>query len=208
MIPLPSHGLYAITRQAHPDLPGLLSEVRQALAGGAAVVQFRDKSGDARWRLEAASTIRDLCHAVGVPLIVNDDVELAKRAGADGVHIGRHDGDVAAVRAAVGAGLLLGVSCYNDLDRARAAVAAGADYLAFGRIYPSGTKPGAVSCGFEVLREARCLERSLVAIGGITPENGAPVIEAGADFLAAIGAVFSADDVADAARRFAALWSR
>ncbi|NND45794.1 MAG: thiamine phosphate synthase, partial [Xanthomonadales bacterium] len=166
MSPMPSHGLYAITRQAHPDLPGLLSEVRQALAGGAAVVQFRDKSGDARWRLEAASSIRDLCRAAGIPLIVNDDVALAKRAGADGVHIGRHDGDVAAVREAVGPGLLLGVSCYTDIDRARAAVAAGADYVAFGSFYPSETKPGAVHCGFDVLREARGLEKPLVAIGG------------------------------------------
>jgi thiamine-phosphate pyrophosphorylase len=126
--------------------------------------------------------------------------------GADGLHLGRADGDIKAMRAAAGPGLLLGVSCYNQLERAAAAVAAGADYLAFGSMYPSGTKPGAVHCGAEVLSQARNMGRPVVAIGGITPENGGPLIEAGADFLAVIEAVFGAPDVRQAAERFAALW--
>lgn len=206
MLPLPKHGLYAITAQRHPDLPSLAADIRAATAGGAAVIQFRDKSKDAAWRLEAARTALKLCRAAGVPLIVNDDLDLARAVGADGVHLGRDDGDINSMRAAVGPGLLLGVSCYNQFDRAAAAVAAGADYLAFGSMYPSGTKPGAVHCRPEVLGQARKLGRPVVAIGGITPENGGPLIEAGADFLAVIEAVFGAPDVRQAAERFAALW--
>lgn len=207
MIPLPAHGLYAITPQLHPDLPRLLRGLCAALEGGAAVVQFRDKSGDAAWRLQAAGEARALCHAAGVPLIINDDLALAQACGADGVHIGHEDGEVAALREAAGPKLLLGVSCYNRLDRAERAAAAGADYLAFGSLYPSGTKPGAVACPPELLTQARRFDRPLVAIGGITPENGAPVIRAGADFLAVIDGVFGAKDIRQAAGRFAALWS-
>lgn len=207
MIPLPPHGLYAITPQWQPDLPRLLHALRSALEGGAAVVQFRDKSGDAAWRLKAAGEMCALCHAACVPLIVNDDLALAQACGADGVHIGSKDGEVAALREAAGPDLLLGVSCYNQLDRAEHAAAAGADYLAFGSLYPSGTKPGAVACPAELLTQARRLGKPLVAIGGITPENGAPVIAAGADFLAVIDGVFGAEDIREAAGRFAALWS-
>jgi thiamine-phosphate pyrophosphorylase len=206
MLPLPKHGLYAITVQRYPDLQALAADIQAATAGGAAVIQFRDKSTDAAWRLKAARTALGLCRTAGVPLIINDDLDLARAVGADGVHLGRDDGDFKAMRAAAGPGLLLGVSCYNQLERAAAAVAAGADYLAFGSMYPSGTKPGAVHCGLEVLGEARHLGRPVVAIGGITPENGGPLIEAGADFLAVIEAVFGAPDVRQAAERFAALW--
>lgn len=206
MLPLPNHGLYAITAQRYPDLQALAADIEAAAAGGAAVIQFRDKSADSAWRLEAARTALGLCRTAGVPLIINDDLDLARAVGADGVHLGRDDGDFKAMRAAAGPGLLLGVSCYNQLERAEAAVAAGADYLAFGSMYPSGTKPGAVQCEPEVLGRARKLGKPVVAIGGITPENGGPLIEAGADFLAVIEAVFGAPVVRQAAERFAALW--
>jgi thiamine-phosphate pyrophosphorylase len=207
MMPLPAHGLYAITAQRFPEMQTLTADIQAALEGGAALIQFRDKSGDAGWRREAARHAAALCTAAGVPLIVNDDVVLALDCGADGVHLGRDDSSIEAVREAAGAGLLLGVSCYNDLERAAAAAGAGADYLAFGSMYPSGTKPAATRCELRLLGRARALGKPLVAIGGITPENGAAVIAAGADFLAAIDAVFGAKDVRQAAGRFAALWS-
>jgi thiamine-phosphate pyrophosphorylase len=206
MISLPENGLYLITPPRHPDLARLEDEVRAALDGGVAVLQFRDKSQDQQWRLSAARRLRVLCHAAGVPLIVNDDIELARASGADGVHIGREDGELAAVREAAGPGLVLGVSCYDDLGRAAKAVESGADYLAFGSVYPSSTKPDAVHCPLPTLAVARSLGRPVVAIGGITPENGAPVIAAGADFLAVIDGVFGDADISLAARRLSGLW--
>jgi thiamine-phosphate pyrophosphorylase len=206
MLPLPKFGLYAITAQRYPELQFLAADIQAAVAGGAAVIQLRDKSADAAWRLEAARAALSRCRAAGVPLIINDDLDLARAVGADGVHLGRDDGDLKAMREAAGPDLLLGVSCYNQLERAEAAVTAGADYLAFGSMYPSVTKPGAVHCGPEVLGKARKLGKPVVAIGGITPENGGPLIEAGADFLAVIEAVFGAPDVRQAAEGFAALW--
>jgi len=199
--------LYAITPQMHPDSRGLLRAVCAALEGGAAVIQFRDKSADEAWRLDTATHIAGLCREAGVPLIVNDDAELARASGAAGVHIGRDDGEVRDVRGRLGPDLLIGVSCYDDLERAAEAVRAGADYLAFGSMYSSGSKPSAVRCGREVLGAAGALGKPLVAIGGITPENGAPVIAAGADFLAVIDGVFGAADIRGVARRFAGLWS-
>lgn len=204
---MPPHGLYAITPQMHPNADALLLAVRQALEGGAAVIQFRDKSNAGAWRLETACRLVELCQEAGAPLIVNDDIQLARACGADGVHIGRDDGEAAELREFAGPELLLGVSCYNSEARAARAADAGADYLAFGSLYPSGTKPDAVRCEPAVISRARSLGRPLVAIGGITPENGAPVIAAGADFLAVIDGVFGAKNVQDAARRFARLWS-
>jgi thiamine-phosphate pyrophosphorylase len=206
MIAMPARGLYALTPQWYPDRRRLLDAVRSALDGGAALIQFRDKSGDGPWRLETAVRLRSVCADYRVPLVINDDLALAGACGAAGVHLGREDASVAVARQALGGRAIIGVSCYNRFDRAQAAAAAGAGYLAFGSMYPSSTKPDAARCETGLLRKARALGLPLVAIGGITKENGPPVIRGGADFLAVISGVFDQADIARAARGFAALW--
>lgn len=199
-------GLYVLTPQVYPDTRRLVAETRAALAGGAAMVQFRDKSEDPEWRLAAATALRAECENFGAPLIINDDARLAASVGAAGVHLGRDDGSVGQAREHAGAETLVGVSCYNDLARARVAFAEGADYLAFGSVFASGTKPGAVHCSLDTLGQAADLGLPVVAIGGITPDNGRAVIDAGASSLAVIGAVFGAGDIQSAAESFAGLW--
>lgn len=199
-------GLYAITPQRHPDLRRLLAEVRLALEGGAAMIQFRDKSRDFDWRRKAASELCELCSSFEAPFIVNDDVKLAVEVGASGVHIGREDIETAVARRVLGQKGLLGVSCYNDLGLANRACGEGADYLAFGSVFPSLSKPEAKSCSTAVFARARKLGKPLVAIGGITADNGQSVIAAGADSLAVISAVFDASDVRAAAAAFSRIW--
>ena len=207
MTPLPAHGLYAITAERYPDSNRLLEEVEEALRGGAVMVQFRDKSGDRDWRLECARRLLDLCRRHGAPLIINDDIELTHACGADGVHLGEDDPDARTARQRLGDDAIVGVSCYNRIDRAHALAAHGADYLAFGSVFRSPTKPGAVSCGLDTLTTAASLGLPVVAIGGITAENGAAAIRAGASFLAVISELFGAPDVRKAAAALAALWS-
>lgn len=201
---LAGRGLYAVTDGPRADL---LDAAAAALDGGAVLLQYRDKTADAPRRLQEARALQRLCAARGVPLIVNDDVALAAAVGAAGVHLGEDDSDAAAARARLGEGAIIGVSCYDSLARARQLAAAGADYLAFGAFFPSSTKPGARHATPALLREARALGLPLVAIGGITPDNGGPLIEAGADYLAVIAAVFGAADVRAAAHRFADLFA-
>ena len=200
---LARRGLYAITDGPRADL---LAACEAALDGGAVLLQYRDKTRDAERRLGEARALAALCASRGVPLIVNDDVALAAAAGAAGVHLGEDDADLAEARARLGANAILGVSCYDSLKRARAFAAAGADYLAFGTFHPSPTKPGARKATLSLLRQAKSLGLPLVAIGGITPENGRAIVEAGADYLAAISAVFGTTEVRAAARAFAALF--
>jgi thiamine-phosphate pyrophosphorylase len=203
---LPKHGLYVITTARYPDQERLLKEVGEALRGGAAMVQFRDKSGDTSWRLDTARRLQALCSRHQAPLIINDDVELALACGADGVHLGQEDTEPASARRRLGAGALIGVSCYNRVERARALRAEGVDYLAFGSLFASPTKPSAVPCSLETLAEAARMGLPLVAIGGITAENGGAAIRGGASFLAVISEVFDAPDVRRAAAALAALW--
>ena len=201
-------GLYAITPE-EPDTEQLCRMVRAALAGGAAVVQYRNKGAEARQRRAQAGALAELCRAQGAPLIVNDDIELAREVGAQGVHLGGDDGDLAAARARLGPAMLLGASCYDRLDLAIAARAAGADYVAFGSVFPSPTKPAAVRAPLALFGEARRTVRlPLVAIGGITVENAGAVISAGADALAVISALFDAPDVTARARAFKRLFER
>jgi thiamine-phosphate pyrophosphorylase len=143
-----------------------------------------------------------------MPLIVNDDVELAAGIGAAGVHLGEDDADIAAARSRLGNGAIIGVSCYDSLERARDLAAAGADYLAFGAFFPSPTKPQARRATPDLLRAARAFGKPLVAIGGITPDNAADLIAAGADFVAVVSGVFGQPDVTDAARRYASLFQK
>lgn len=200
-------GLYAITPDEF-DTGELVRKVRQALAGGARMVQYRNKLADAMLRRKQLAALLALCRASGVALIVNDDADLAVSLGADGLHLGREDLDIAAARTRLGRGKLLGASCYDRLDLAVRASSAGADYVAFGSIFPSATKPGATRAPLSLLREARArLTCPIVAIGGITIENARAVIEAGADAVAVISALFDAPDVGHRAREFASLFS-
>lgn len=201
------HGLYAITGGDALGAEHLAQAVTQALEGGATLIQYRDKSTDAERRATEAHALLEICRSHQVPLIINDDVALAHALGADGVHLGRDDAGVADARRTLGRHAIIGVSCYNLLPRAQAAEAAGADYVAFGRFFASRTKPHAVMADVELLRAARAeLRIPIVAIGGITPTNGAGLIDAGADMLAVVEGVFGADDIRSAAQRYAQLF--
>jgi len=198
------HGLYVVTEDRRHTGGTLPEKVRAALEGGARVVQYRDKSADHRRRLDEAAALADLCRKHGALFLINDDVDLALAAGADGVHLGRDDQDLRNARRQLSAGSIIGISCYNDLELARQAAGLGADYIAFGSFFPSPTKPRAVRAKPELLRQARReLSLPMVAIGGISPENGAALVRAGATMLAAVSAVFAAPDVTAAARAFA-----
>ena len=194
-------GLYAITPEL-TDGEALLRQVAQALEGGIVLLQYRRK---ARRDAQEARALAALCRASGVPFIVNDDLDIAHAAGADGVHLGRDDGDVAAARLKLN-GKLLGVSCYRSLDAARAAVAAGADYVAFGSVYPSTTKPSALRAPHSLFGDARALGVPLVAIGGITLENAPQLLRSGADALAVVSDLFDAPDIAGRARAYGKLF--
>ena len=200
---LARRGLYALTPDSLAASPQLVAQVLAAIAGGAALVQYRDKTARAGLRESRARALVQACHPRGVPLIVNDDVGLAAQVGAAGVHLGRDDGDLATARALLGPARIIGVSCYDSIALARAAVAAGADYVAFGSCYASATKPKAVRCPLDVLRQAHLeLAVPIVAIGGITAENAQPLLAAGAHFLAVMGALFDSPDTTAAARAF------
>lgn len=199
-------GLYAVT----PDLADtdeLLRRARQALEGGASLVQYRNKQAAAALRREQAAALLALCRRRGVPLVINDGLQLALDIGADGAHLGREDGDLAAARAALVPGKLLGVSCYDDMERAREAGRIGADYIAFGSFFASPTKPAAVRAPLTLLAEARNeLGLPVCAIGGITLQNAPQLIAAGADLLAVITDLFEAPDIAARAADYAKIW--
>lgn len=200
-------GLYAIADSSYLTPQNFVTASEAALVGGARVLQYRDKHSSAAQRVTIARSLNDLCRGHGVPLIINDDVQLAASIGAAGVHLGRDDADVGAARALLGKDAIIGLSCYNQLERAQAAQAAGANYVAFGSFFASRTKPQAVRASLELLRAARAaLTIPIVAIGGITPENGDSLIEAGADALAVIEGVFGQTDMRAAAERYARLF--
>ena len=200
-------GLYAITRDDFISSDTLLDDVACALAGGAAAIQYRDKKSPLAVREEAAATLTALCHEQGAMLIINDDVELAKKVNADGVHLGKTDMTLAHAREYLGMRKVIGVSCYNDIKLAQLAVIGGADYVAFGRFFPSRTKPQTVEVSIDILKDARRqIAVPIVAIGGITAQNGVPLIDAGADMLAVIDGVFGQQDITRAASEIAALF--
>lgn len=196
-------GVYAITEHRRLRFPELLSRTSSILAAGIAALQYRNKEADWDQGLEEAVQLRDLCRMHGTPFIINDDIDLALRTGSDGVHLGRRDGACRAARERLGHDSIIGVSCYNDLDRARQAVADGADYIAFGAMFPSSSKLAATRASPELIKVAKHLyNTTVVAIGGITPDNCVPVIDAGADLLAVISGVYLADDPAGAIDAF------
>lgn len=200
-------GLYVIT---DPDLTGrrLVSAVQQAIQGGAAIVQYRQKDKRQSTYLRDAGELRKITQSYGTVFIINDDPELAREVGADGVHIGRSDTSLPRTRSIIDEGKLIGVSCYNDIKRARRAQQEGADYVAFGSFFVSSIKPDAVKASIELLRQAKSeLDIPIVAIGGIDEQNGQALIDAGADSLAVISAVFAQADIAAAARRLTNLFN-
>lgn len=195
-------GLYAVTPD-DPLLPRLSALVREALAGGVKVVQYRNKvAPPPLFRAQAAELLR-ICRAAGALLIVNDNPEIAADIGADGVHVGREDGGAARARAIVGPGKIIGVSCYDDLSIAERALAEGADYIAFGAMFPSSVKPGAVAAPLSLLSEAKArFDAPVCAIGGIKTNNVQTLIDAGADMAAVITDLFDARDIAAQARAY------
>lgn len=200
------NGLYAITDSSQEQLT---HEVELALKGGARIIQYRDKSSNRQQRLTQTEKLLGLCRRHAALLLINDDVELAKTIEADGVHLGQDDLDITHAREQLGDQAIIGISCYNRLDLAITAQEAGADYVAFGRFFPSSTKPQAVKAEIDLLREAkRRLQLPIVAIGGITSENGAPLITAGADMLAVIQGVFGQQDISAAAEQLQKLFEQ
>lgn len=201
-------GLYAIPPECH-DTDQLLAQCRAALAGGAKLLQYRNKRGSARLRLEQARALNELCRAFAVPLIINDDVELCRTVNASGVHLGRDDEALLQARQQLGSSAIIGGSCYNDLARAQRAVEAQVSYLAFGSCFVSSTKPQASRCAAHILQEAaRHWSLPIVAIGGITAENGASLVGAGVDLLAVISDVFDADNITKRALQYQSIFTQ
>ena len=197
-------GLYLITPD-DDDSDRLLECVAAVLPAKPALLQYRNKRADAMRRFDEARALKALCDAAGVPLVINDDWRLALDVDAAGAHLGEDDGDVAEARRAA-PGLLLGASCYDELARAERAVAAGADYIAFGAFFPTQTKTTTRRATPQLLTASAPLRCPRVAIGGLTPDNAAALVTAGADLLAVVGAVFDAPEPLTAARRFNALF--
>lgn len=188
-------GVYLITPD-ETDSARLLERVQPLLAG-TTWLQYRNKAVDAPTRLAQAQALQALCAEAGVPLIINDDAALAHAVGAAGVHLGEDDGDIAAARALLGPQAIIGASCYDQLELAQRAVQAGASYVAFGAFFPSRSKVTPRQASLDLLRQSAALCVPRVAIGGLTPDNSPPVVDAGADLIAIISGVFAeADPVA------------
>ncbi|NEX21198.1 thiamine phosphate synthase [Thiorhodococcus mannitoliphagus] len=202
-------GLYAITPETSRHSTSLQDQVAAAIQGGARLIQYRDKGADSSPRRAEARALLDVCRVAEVPLVINDDLDLAAAIGADGVHLGRDDPDPREARQRLGPHAIIGVSCYDQLALAAAAQAAGASYAAFGSFFPSTVKPKAARPAPELLTEARKrLTIPLVAIGGITSQNGALLIAAGADMLAVVTGVFAQPDITAAARAYTNLFPK
>ena len=208
--PLLPRGLYGITPQS-TDFALLARQIAQAAAGGMRILQWRQKELSPDLALKQAAQTVHQCRELGVLFIINDNVDLALSVNADGVHLGKDDGDLLQARTRLGADKIIGCSCYNELKRAETAMRQGADYVAFGAVFSSSVKPDAVHAPLELFEQAKDLRAAiaekpvaLVAIGGITTQNARQVVQAGADNIAVIGGLFEAQDIQDTAARFAA----
>jgi thiamine-phosphate pyrophosphorylase len=204
---LPPCGLYAITESRLTPPGTTIEQVSLAIDGGAVVIQYREKHLPRKERGREARALATLCRERDIPLIINDDIELAAACGAAGVHLGQDDAPVSRARRRLGQRAIIGVSCYNQMERARTAAGTDASYVAFGRFFPSKTKPGAIQALPALLSQARReIKLPIVAIGGITPENGAELVHAGANLLAVIHGVFGQNDIRAAAQAYTALF--
>jgi thiamine-phosphate pyrophosphorylase len=194
--PAKLRGLYAITDENLIPETTFAATIEQALSGGTAIIQYRDKSGSETKRLQQASALRSLCNEYRASLIINDDIALAKAVAADGVHLGEDDISIEQARLILGKNAIIGISCYNQLQLGARAQAAGADYVAFGAVFTSPTKPHARSASCELISEAKSqLDIPVCAIGGIDKSNVESVIEAGADMTALISGLFTEPDI-------------
>ncbi len=201
-------GLYVIADAQTIDDAQLVVKVAAAIKGGAAIVQYRDKRPDAARAEANARALLRLCQEHQVTFIINDAVALAAHIGAHGVHLGKDDQGIREARELLGDHAIIGVSCYDQFSRAELAEKIGADYVAFGRFYPSATKPEAVQAEIELLQRARqYLHIPVCAIGGITADNGAALLHAGADMLAVVQGVFAQQDITLAAQKFSNLFT-
>ena len=201
-------GLYAVTPDAD-DTPDLLARVEAALAGGARLLQYRNKTASTALRLVQGRALLALCWKYQVPLIINDHLDLALALDAHGLHLGSGDGQLPEARARLGAGKILGASCYRSVETALEAQRSGADYVALGGFFPSTVKPSATRAPLTLLQDAKQrLSVPVVAIGGITLDNAPQLLAAGADGVAVISALFGAPDVRAAARSFTALFPK
>ncbi|MEO6519307.1 MAG: thiamine phosphate synthase [Pseudoxanthomonas sp.] len=200
-------GLYLITPD-DADTARLLARTAPLLAAGVTWLQYRNKLADAALRQQQALALQELCMANQVPLLINDDVRLAKSVGAAGVHLGEDDGDIAAARLLLGKQAIIGASCYDQLPLAQSAVAAGAGYVAFGAFFPTRSKTGTRQAGVELLAQAAVLAVPRVAIGGITPDNARSLVLAGADLIAVISGVYDAPDPPAAVHAYRQCFSR
>jgi thiamine-phosphate pyrophosphorylase len=199
-------GLYAITPDIG-DTATLISMIQQSLAGGARLIQYRNKTASAALRLEQAHSLAGLCRQFHVPLIINDHLDLAIEVNADGVHLGREDASINEARRKLGDRKIVGASCYNRLEHALEAEREGADYVAFGAFFASATKPGAVAASMDLLRHARKILRGpIVAIGGVTPSTAVELIQAGADAVAVSSGLFGVPNIQRAAESLAGLF--
>jgi len=188
-------GLYAITDTANLSSELMLTRTEEILRAGAKLLQYRNKQANENTRIAEAEQLLDLCRKYSVPLIINDDISLAVQIGADGVHLGKTDSSIANAREHLGNNAMVGCSCYNDLDRAQLVSKSGVDYIAFGAFFPSPTKPGAAHATADIIQTAKQkFDLPVVAIGGITPENGQSLIAAGADMLAVISGLYASND--------------
>jgi thiamine-phosphate pyrophosphorylase len=186
----PKIGLYAVTKPENKSINAIIADVEAALKAGLCAVQYRDKQPiDA---ILLAGALKELCHRYNTLLIINDHVDLAKHIGADGVHLGKEDGKIQYARQQLGKTAIIGVSCYNDINLARQAEKNSANYVAFGRFYPSNSKPLAKLADLKTLTLAKSqIKVPIVAIGGILPNNSTALLNAGADVLAVIGGIFT-----------------
>jgi thiamine-phosphate pyrophosphorylase len=188
-MPFPISGLYAVTQTENKTAEQIVEDVSAAIRGGVKVLQYRDKNPIDSYAI--AQELLKICRRHNIPLLINDDIELAIKVKADGVHLGKDDSDLKVARQRLGKNAIIGVSCYNSLERALAAQTNGATYVAFGRFFPSNSKPLASPTDIQILHKAkREITIPIVAIGGIMPENGGQLLKAGADLLAVIGGIF------------------
>jgi len=185
----------------------MLARTEEILRAGARLLQYRNKQADETTRISEAEQLLDLCQQYSVPLIINDDIALAVQTGADGVHLGKTDSSIADARECLGDKVMIGCSCYNDLDRAQQVAKSGADYIAFGAFFPSPTKPEAAHATADIIQTAKQrFKLPVVAIGGITPENGRSLIEAGADMLAVISGLYASNDAFNTTKQYISMF--
>lgn len=195
-------GLYAITDPKLLNGDNLISKVESALLGGCRVVQYRDKAASVEQKLLRAKALKKLCLHYDAQLIINDDVHLCLQSNADGVHLGKSDGNILNTRKILGPEKILGVTCHSDLEYAQECIKLGVDYCAFGRMFPSKTKPDAPSCSLNILQQAVKLAKPIVAIGGITLDNIESLMHTPIYSAAVINGLFAEQDIQATAAKF------